>query len=259
MEHSMRTADGAWWRRYFDEDFIRLYRPLLGEEETRAQVAALVELLALPEGSTVLDLACGWGRHAVPLAEAGYAVTGVDFSTTLLDAAREHARRAGMSVRWVERDMRELDCVSEFDAVVSLFSSMGYFQSEEEDLRVLQGVRRALRPNGVFVLETMHRDQLARGLAERDWWEGADGTPVWVEREFDAVRGILQECWRWLHPGGGIGEKRHALRVRSATEWDVLLGTAGLEAVEWLGGWELEPFEMASERLIVVTRAAGTC
>src|SRR5688572_7142860 len=84
-----RTAPSAWWRTYFDAGYLREYQPLFDLTEDRAQVARLVELLALPSGSRVLDLACGQGRHAHLLAEAGFDVDGLDLSTHLLAVARE--------------------------------------------------------------------------------------------------------------------------------------------------------------------------
>jgi cyclopropane fatty-acyl-phospholipid synthase-like methyltransferase len=252
----MDARDEAWWEEYFDDDFLAIYGALLDDETTRGEVAAIIEILGLPHGAAVLDVACGWGRHAVPLAQAGLRVTGVDLSPTLLARAEADARAAGVGIRLVRADIRRLEWTSEFDAALSLFSSLGYFLSDEDDLRVLQRARAALRPGGTFILDTMHRDQLARSFVERDWWAGPEGSPLWVEREFDAVRGINHECLRWTDRAGRIREKRHALRVRCASEWDVLLQEAGFAPLEWLGGWDLAPFETGSERLIVVARAA---
>ncbi len=244
-----------WWQTYFDERFSRIYRARLPEAEARREVGGMMELLGLPVGSRVLDLACGWGRHAVPLAQAGYEVTGLDLSRHLLAEAQEYAGRAGVEVRWVRGDMREIGWEGEFDAVLSLFSSLGYWLSDEEDLRVLRGARRALRPGGCILLETMHRDSLVRSFAPRDWWEDEEGAVVRVEREFDPVAGVSRELLRW-EMGGSRGEKYHQLRVRSATEWGRLLREGGFEPEEWYGGWRGRPFTPSSPRLLVRAGAA---
>lgn len=253
----MVSGAGEWWAGYFDQDFARLYRPLLPPEETAAEVAGVLELLGLPHGSRLLDLACGWGRHSVPLAEAGYAVTGLDLSGALLGQARAAALTAGVAVDWVHADMRDLAYQGEFDAAVSLFSSLGYFRDAADDERVLRGLCRALRPGGRFLLETMHRDHVAREFVERDWWEDAAGTRVWVEREFDAVTGVSRESLRWRGPDGVEGEKHHEIRLRTATEWAEMLRRVGLVPVEWLGDWDLRPFSHAAERMIVVAETGG--
>jgi cyclopropane fatty-acyl-phospholipid synthase-like methyltransferase len=244
-----------WWADYFDDHFAELYEPHLPPEATRAEVEAIMELLGLEPGARVLDLACGWGRHSVELARERMRVTGVDLAAPLLARGRRLADAAGVEVAWLRADARELPFAGEFDAVLSLFSSLGYFLSDAEDLRVLAAARSALRPDGLFLLETMHRDHVVRHYAERDWWHGPTGEPVWVEREFDALAGVSREWLRWLE-AGEVREKYHELRVRTATEWASLLDAAGLEPAGWYGGWEAEELDADSERLIVVARPA---
>ena len=244
----------GWWDSYFDERFIELYEPFLPEEETKREVGAVLEILGLPRAARLLDLGCGWGRHAIELARGGLRVTGLDLAAPLLAEARRRADGSGATVDWVRGDMRALPYEDEFDAVISLFSSLGYFPTETDELKVLRGVHRALAPGGVFLLETMHRDQVAREFTERDWWEGPRGEHVWVEREFDAVAGVSREWLRWREETGEVIEKYHEIRVRSAPEWDRLLARAGLAAAEWFGDWDLSPFTHEAERLIVLAR-----
>jgi SAM-dependent methyltransferase len=245
-----------WYESYFDQTFVSLYRDFLTPERTDREVEGLREMVALPPGGEVLDVACGWGRHSIELARRGFRVTGLDLSQTLLARARKRAAATGVAVDFVRGDMREIPWRGRFDAVLSLYSSLGYFLSDDEDLRVLRGVRQALREDGVFVLETMHRDHIVGDYAARDWWETADGLTVWVEREFDAVEGVSREWTRWSK-GPKSGEKYHELRIRTATEWDALLRAAGLAPVDWYGDWQLAPFIHTSEDLVVVCRPAG--
>ena len=133
-----------WWRSYFDEDFYALYSPLLPAEDTRLEAETIVELLGLERGARVLDLGCGWGRHAIELARLGCSVVGLDQSAALLERGRALAREAGVEVEWVEGDMGSFDREGEFDAVLSLFSSLGYSGGDDEDVRVLASARAAL-------------------------------------------------------------------------------------------------------------------
>jgi SAM-dependent methyltransferase len=245
----------GWWEDYFDETFISVYRDFLTPERTEREIEGLLEMVPLPPGGDVLDLPCGWGRHSIALARAGFRVTGLDQSETLLARGRKRAQAAHVEVDFVRGDMREIDWRERFDAVLSLYSSLGYFLSDEEDLRVLRGAAAALRAEGTFVLETMHRDHIVGDYASRDWWETDDGMTVWVEREFDAIDGVSREWTRWTK-GKEAGEKYHELRIRTATEWNVLLRRAGLVPVDWYGDWELAPFTHASADLIVVCRKA---
>ncbi|HEV2131765.1 MAG TPA: class I SAM-dependent methyltransferase [Longimicrobiaceae bacterium] len=250
------SAHSAWWRDYFDERYLEISRSRLPAAKSRAEVAAVIELLGLPVGARILDVPCGWGRHSVPLAEARFRVTGADLSSVQLEAAREYARQSGVEVEWIQTDMRLLPWRECFDAVISLFSSLGYFDRDEEDLAALRAFRAALRPGGVLLLETMHRDALARHYAPRDWWETEVGTVVRVERRFDAVAGVNHEWMHWQR-GADAGEKDHRMRVRTVTEWDALLRAAGLAPESWYGGWNGRPFTHESPRLVVLARRAA--
>src|SRR5690606_37060223 len=106
-----------------------------------------------------------------------------------------------------------------------------------------------------LLLETMHRDLLAREYVERDWWETPEGDLIIVERSFDAVAGVSNELLRWRDREGREGEKPHSVRVSSATEWSVLIERAGWKPLEWIGSWDFEPFTHASGRLIMVAEA----
>ncbi|MDQ3388448.1 MAG: class I SAM-dependent methyltransferase, partial [Gemmatimonadota bacterium] len=161
----MNDPEHDWWDGYFDQEFVRIYRDFLTPERTLAEVEGIVDILGLSDGARILDLACGWGRHSTELARAGFRVTGLDLSETLLARARRRAQAAGVEVEWVRADMREIPGAGGYDAVLSLFSSLGYFLSDEEDLRVLRGARAALRPGGWFLLETMHRDHIVGDYA----------------------------------------------------------------------------------------------
>jgi len=251
--HTETGRDAGWWRGYFDEEFVRIYRPMLDARRSRVEARAAMDLLAAPDGARILDVACGWGRHAVEVARGGFDVVGVDRSPTLIRRAARLAGRSGVAAGWVVGDMRALPFEGCFDGAISMFTSLGYFGvGDEDDLRTLRGARRALRPGGRLLIETVHRDLIAREFAERDWWTGPGGRLIWVEREFDAVRGMVHDVLRWRDPDGGTGEKRHSLRLRTATEWGVLLRTAGLEVVDCLGEWDGEAFHHESPRLIIL-------
>lgn len=156
----------------FDDDYLFFYAGILTDEVSDTQTELIWRLLELESGAQVLDLACGHGRIASRLAAKGAAVTGLDATAQFLDLAREDARARGVEVDYVAGDMRELAWVHRFDAVVCVFTSFGYFD-DEDNRRVLQGARRALRPGGRLWLDVNHlpwllanfRDQ---GVVERD-------------------------------------------------------------------------------------------
>lgn len=244
-----------WWASYFDDVFLRIYRPLLGRERTAEEVEGIIELLGQPDSARILDVGCGWGRHAIELAKHGHRVTGVDYSPALITEARKEAEREGVEVTFLCGDMRKLDFDGEFDAALSLFSSLGFFDSEADDISVLRRMRKAVKKRGNLIVETMHRDAIARDYVERDWWETPAGDHVWVERTFDPVLGISHEMLRYRALDGTTGAKPHRIRIRNAAEWLHLLRESDWRPAEWFGEWDLQEFSHLSERLIVVCDA----
>jgi SAM-dependent methyltransferase len=147
------------WRRYFQATADR-YDEEVFTRATDAEVAELVALLDLPAGSRLLDVGCGTGRHAVPLALAGFRVTGVDLSPAMLARAAARAWEAGVELELVEADARELPHHLDpdaYDAAVCLCEgAFGLFGEDVEplvhDRAILAGIHRALRPGGKLVL-----------------------------------------------------------------------------------------------------------
>lgn len=241
-----------WWRGYFDDAYFRLHDPLFPEETSRVEVAAIREMLGLPDGARILDAPSGWGRHTLLLEEAGHHAVGADLSPALLARGKAAAAERGGRYRAAAADIRALPFRDgAFDAVVNVFTSLGLFLSDDEDVRALREALRVLRPGGKLLLESMHRDDVVAQYAERDAWVLPDGTQVRARRRFDPVTGISHERLRWRR-GEERGEKRHALRLRTATEIDGLLRRAGFTPVEYYGDWDGSRLERDSPRLVVV-------
>ena len=246
-----------WYVTFFGEDYLRIYAPVLPPERTAREVEGLVRLLeqlGVPSGGAVLDLACGHGRHAIPLAQHGYRVTGQDLSRFFLSRAEEEARAAGVAVRWIHSDMRVIPFDAVFDAAINIFTAFGYFDAEDEDLEVLRQVRRALKPGGVFLLETMHRDALVRGFQPHGITRHEDGLLVLEERAFDQVSGRSHTRVTMIHPDGTRREHEYRTRNYSATELARLFASAGMEVTAQHGGLDGSALTLTSRRLVLACR-----
>ena len=246
-----------WYETFFGEDYLRIYAPVLPPERTAREVEGIVRLLeqfGAPPGSALLDLACGHGRHAIPLAQRGYRVTGQDLSQVFLRRAEADARAAGVSVRWLHGDMRQIPFEAEFDGLINIFTAFGYLESEDEDLDVLRQVRKALRPGGLFLLETMHRDALVRGYQPHGITRHEDGLLVLEERAFDQLSGRNHVRVTLILPDGTRREHQHAARVYSATDLARLCASAGLEVAAHYGGLDSSALRLNSPRLVLACR-----
>jgi ubiquinone/menaquinone biosynthesis C-methylase UbiE len=148
-----------WYQELFGDLYLRAWVPYVTSQRTLREVDGIVALLNLPSGARILDLACGAGRIAVPLAQRGYVMTGLDLSSGLLEHAKEEAAKAGVEVRWIHSDMRAIPFQDESDAVINIFTSFGYLETEAEDAEVLRAVHTALKPGGTLLLEFVNRDE----------------------------------------------------------------------------------------------------
>ncbi|MHB1862355.1 MAG: methyltransferase domain-containing protein [Gemmatimonadaceae bacterium] len=213
----------------------------------------MIELLGLPVGARLLDVPCGQGRHAHPLAEAGFRVDGLDYSRTLLRHAR--ARGTGPSLRYHQGDMRRLPTrwTARFDAVVNLFTSFGFFIDPADDARTLHEFARMLKPGGTLLWHGGSRDGVMARFLTRDWWRTADGTLVAQERSFDSLSGVLTVVSTWYGPRG-TGEREHRIRLYTPSALAALMADAGLVVEESYDGWTDRPLTRRSTEMLLVAR-----
>jgi ubiquinone/menaquinone biosynthesis C-methylase UbiE len=240
------------WDAVFDETYLLTYLPFLTDERTREEALGAVGLAGVEPGAEILDCPVGFGRHALVLTDAGYRVTGLERSETQL-AEAERRRGEAEWPKLVRGDYRELPFENEsFDAVLNLFTSLGYLE-RDEDVGVLREFRRVLRPGGALVVETMHRDRLARIFLARTWDPLPDGSLFLQEREVDWVEGTTSTLHLVVTPDGERIERRFVHRGYTATDWVAMLGEAGFDDIDCFSDWEGEA-PMPDRRLIIRAR-----
>jgi ubiquinone/menaquinone biosynthesis C-methylase UbiE len=242
------------WDAFFSDFYLRANAGSERQGEAEAQALAAVRAAGAPEGGEVLDVACGFGRHAVPLARAGYRVTGVDRSETLLAEARRRAGDGGPEL--VQADYRDLPLAdASFDAALNLYTSLGYL-GDEEDTRVLAEIARVLRPGGRLVIETMHRDRLVRDWRDQSWHMVGEGRLLLEQRTFDARSGVAQTTQTLIEPSGERDSHTFSVRVYTATELVDMLLRAGFAEARCYGDLEGAPFTTATRLVVAADRAA---
>jgi len=224
-------------------------------------------------GDPILELGCGTGRVLVPLAEAGFRVTGLDRSGPMLDAARAASAAAGVAARVTlhEGAMSEADRApgGPFGLVLAPLDALLHAGDAAAQRATLEAARRAMDPRGQLVIDVVNPtpDALAaleRGVVHEGSWEMPDGTRVdkfGARRVHPASQLISTELWYDLAaPDGALRRVRtsYDLRYLHRAELELMLELAGFVEWEVYGGYELEPFEDGSDRLVVtaeVTRS----
>lgn len=238
-----------WWHGFFNEDYIDIY----GTEDakrTNLEVEGVVSILAPPEDSRILDLCCGYGRHAIGLAKKGFKLTGLDFSPVLLKRALSDAGRNRTPISLVRADMRRIPFRGRFDYVINLFSAFGYFDNDEDDQTVLDCVSDALRPGGEFLLDTINRERVLSRFRRETWEELGRGEYALDERSFDLLSSRISA--RTLVLGQGkILERRHSMRLYTLTEIARMVETAGMNVVSVYGHLDGRDYRTDTPRMVL--------
>ena len=244
-----------WWQSFFDETTGQIMFDEEAWQRAEQSCDALVSLLGLQPGAKILDLACGPGRFAIPLAQRGFRVVGLDICDVYLEQARVKAQEQGLQIEFIHGDMRSIPFEREFDAVINLFTSFGYFEREEDHLQVLKEVHKSLKPGGRFLLELQNRDWLIKHLQARDWVE-RPGFLVLNEHKFNFARNRIESRWIVLK-GAERKEYTLSLRVFTLAELLELFAQAGLKVLGYYGGLRGEPWSVEANRLALLAERAS--
>ena len=149
----MRPMEKDWYRRIWTLDI----QDQSWVEDAKRQVDFLVSVLGLQGGERILDLACGFGRHALELARRGYAVTGVDITPDYIRYASAQAEKEGLNAQFFCKDIRAITYHQEFDVVLNLADgAIGYLEDDQENRKIFEVVSRALKPGGQHFCDIMN-------------------------------------------------------------------------------------------------------
>ena len=260
------NSEQPWYVTLFERDWYdvlapggpRSVDPERFAQRTDSEAEFITSTLALPAGTPVLDLCCGWGRHTIRLAQRGYRMTGLDLSTYHVELARDAAREAGVDVEWIEGDMRSIPRPdAQFGAVINLFTAFGYFD-DAENQQVVEEVSRVLAPGGRFLLDVINRDNLMGVFRETDWSEETDGRFILERRRWDADTGRIHAEWTIIEVDGQRRVHSHDERIYTLQELELRLSLAGLQVRDAFGDFDGSALQRDSRRLIVLAEKGSS-
>ncbi|MGL4986846.1 MAG: class I SAM-dependent methyltransferase [Treponemataceae bacterium] len=240
-----------------NENFWLEYGPVMfdsrrwAEAETVAK--SVCKIAGLIKGSHVLDAGCGPGRISVELALQGLDVTGVDLIQPLLDAAAQTARDEDVFVNFVQADLREYTTQTVFDAAVSLYTSFGYCESIEDDMKILKQIAACLKDGGWFILETLGREIAVRDFTDGEWFERA-GKIVLTEFSVEGAWEGLRSKWILIDKNGNRTEHEFVQRLYSAIELRRIMLACGFSSVEIYGDFDFSQYNEKARTMVLVGR-----
>lgn len=245
-----------WWHSLFDSVYLKTDGDVVDDSRvTSGEVDTLCGVMNLSKEDRILDVCCGHGRHAIELAKRGFVnVSGLDRSHYLISKARETSRALGLALKFKEGDARKLPYKpDEFDAVLMLGNSFGYFDSIQDDLRVLQQVGRVLKPWGRLFIDLADGEFLKENFQKRSW--------EWIDRNLfvcrerslseDGERLVSREVVTHVSRGV-VADQFYAERLYSKEGIADLLAKAGFSEIEFPA--ELAPDSQRAQDLGMMER-----
>jgi len=257
-------ADNAYWEHMQSAVFRRERMEAARDEATK-----VIQMLGLAgripgvhgeEGDFILDLPCGVGRHAVELAKMHLNVTGVDRYQPYLIEAEKSARAQNVQLELVQEDMRKFVRDDSFDAAINMYTSFGYFENHDDEMKTLSNFFRSLKPHGQLLMEMMSKEVIAMHWRTRDWFHVDPNDPSQgiVLEERSVVDNWRRARTRWTYVSGGKRFERESdIRLFSAGELIMMLEQTGFIDCEAFGTLDGTPYDTTAKRLIVKARRPG--
>jgi SAM-dependent methyltransferase len=211
----------------YSAQWFKLFMPLQTEELTAKEVTFLARQLPLPRYRRVLDLCCGYGRHALGLAALGYAMTGLDRDAAAIIEARRRAQAVGLAVEYILGDARGLAALPDsYDAIINMWQSLSYFD-DATNVAILRAIHGHLTPGGRFVIDSYNRAYFENHLGERDQQIG--DISVHTSAYMIGNRYHCELTYRDA-TGASIGSDHFDWRIYSLEEFNAIAADCGFTA-----------------------------
>jgi SAM-dependent methyltransferase len=236
------------------DTFWELLEPVLFNQQrlsnTQEEVEKIEKLLQIKRPAKILDLCCGRGRHSLEFSRRAYDVIGVDRTSAYIEKAKLEAEKLNLNATFVLGDMREYRAPNNFDVIINMFGSFGYFESPEDDEMVVKNMYTSLRAGGQFLIETAGKEIVARNFQKRDWSEEGD-LLILQDRKVSQNWGRIETRWIVIQ---GTKKVEHQVSVRSysAVELSSLLFDCGFPKVQVYGSLDGTEYDQMAQRLVVV-------
>ena len=231
------------WQGFYDETFARrlLVAPRPGELDF------LLEQLSVQPGARLFDQCCGNGRVAIPLAERGFGVWGIDLCEAYIASAK-----ALDGLHLEVGNAASYRTPEPLEGGFNLYSSFGYSIRDEENQALLECAAASLRSGAHFVLDTHNFSAILADFQPSMVSHFEDGMMLVRESQLDLTEGMLRQDWTYVAPDGQRKRVRGDCRIYLPHDLARMCRQAGLEPLRWFGGFAREPLERRSSRLILV-------
>lgn len=226
---------------------------LTQQQRTLREVDGLVLLTGLRSGERILDVPCGAGRHSIELASRGYDVVGVDLNRIHLASAREGALRNNIQISFEQCNMLSLGHIAQFDVLINMFYSFGFFDTDKDNARVLANFRSALRPGGRMLMHTdVNLPRLRSGMyRKKESRQLVCGGILQIIEQYDEKSRRINGSWSICKEGKSIS-RNYSVRVYEAEEFIQICLDSGFKECKVFSDWSGASYSEQSEEIIFV-------
>ena len=240
-----------WFKDWFNtEEYLNVYQHR-NENDAEEHINLILNNVQIPQNANVLDMACGAGRHSILMARKKYNVTAVDLSENLLSIAKKSAQNENLKINFIQSDIRDFSSSKKFNLVLNLFTSFGYFETDEENYAVLKKAYNLLDTNGFFVLDYFNTEFLTKNLVEYSKDDLGDGEIIQQRKIFNkrVIKKII------INKNNNHNEFIESVRMYTKDELTNELIKIGFDIYKTFGDFLGNKFEQFnSPRLILICK-----
>lgn len=246
----MTEDNPAWYQTWFDTPYYHILYQDRDIAEATLFLQNLLAYLKLEQHQSILDVACGKGRHALYLASQGFQVTGIDLSPNSISFAQEEAKSRYLDAEFYVHDMR-MPAHEQAAVVLNLFTSIGYFEDKNDNQKAIQAFYDSTAVGGYVVIDFLHAPSVKQGLVA-DEIVTKGGIQFKLKRTFDAV--WIQKNISFIDNGVSYAFQERVAALGLA-DFKQMFEAVGFSVQDVFGDYNLNPFVAeTAERLILVAR-----
>lgn len=238
-----------WTETFFGKYYLRTHSPILTETKTLEETNFIEKILDLEANSKILDIPCGHGRHSNLLSQKGYDVTGIDIQDDFIELAKQENTNANFIIQ----DMRNIDFNEEFDAVITMFTSIGYFNDTDNAL-VLKKMIKALKRGGKLIIDTVNREWIMNHTGEIDqaWMLYPDDNLTFLANNTFDVFNSRMHSHQLIIENGIRHTQEQDIRLYTFTELKLILEIHGMHILNVFGNFKGDTYTVDSTNMIIL-------
>jgi len=246
------NSQNKWYKTFFTGLALEFWAKAMTPEYTNAEIKFIKEIVSLAEGSNILDVPCGFGRHSIALAKEGFNVTGIDIAEEYIHTLNEAISEFKLPATAIRADILEYELNGNYDVALCLGNSFSYF-TYASTLAFAKKINRALKKGGAFVINTgAIAESILPAIVTKDWME-IDDMVIMMERKYHAESSVLQSDYR-ITSKGETDHKTAWHYVYTLAEVRRLLSEAGFSQIEQYGGFDKSVYKMGDKQAYILAK-----